>query len=272
MLALVKRGTDIRSAKYVTAHSAWTYDQVEDVKALEEMITVFWAELDDERSTKDAFLQDALARTAVRARVLLLADRHSKLQGRIMDWAQARLRYLRAEDEIDSLSAVAIRLRLLEAFESEKKGMSSTSVSTLKALGQEVLTTTYSSTLSAWAFPDPPRIGVLEQAVDASWVELGNLAEAKRASLQAAQAREEEKESLRQDFAHAAHATQGYVHDTVILVRDRPAAVGGDDVAAFGFTLEETKAYRAELDRDDRRLVDDAAAKKVWSGGSGLMN
>jgi hypothetical protein len=259
--ALRKRGDEIRTAKYQSPHSAWAYDKAEDVKALEDMVEVFWNELDGERESKDAFLQDALARTELKARILLLADRHRKLQGRIMDWAGARLQYLKADDGVDSLSAAAVRLRLLEAFELEKKGMSTTSVATLKALGQEVLTTTYSSPLSSWAFPEPPRVGKLEEQVDATWTELNKLVDTKRASLQADQKREEEKESLRQDFAHAAHAMQGYVQDTIILVQDRPSS-GKNEGAAFGFTLEETQKYRATLQKDDTRLLSAASDKK----------
>ena len=83
----------------------------------------------------------------------------------------------------------------------------------------------YESDLSAWEFPTPEIITNNEAAVDSMWITLDELAANKQARLAEDRAREETKESLRQDFALAADSMQGFIKDTCLLV----ASSGGDD-------------------------------------------
>jgi hypothetical protein len=170
--SLVAKGDTIRAAEYKTALSQWKYETPEAMSALEGQIATDWEEMAAGAVTKQEVLDDALARTQLKASVLLLVNRHEGLKTRLTLYAEAKKQYLQAKEDNDSLSAVAICLRLLQAFDEEQAQVMQTSVASLRGLGQEVATTEYSSKLSTWKYPDQSAIGAKERDIDAGFTQV----------------------------------------------------------------------------------------------------
>ncbi|EDQ86636.1 uncharacterized protein MONBRDRAFT_28031 [Monosiga brevicollis MX1] len=262
LAALETRGGKIRSARYETSISAWSYEKPDEVQALEAALLSAWAGLREAAATKADYLKDAQSRNQVKAAVLLLADRHDGACSRLMQWAGSKTTYLDTREALDSLVAVAVAQRLLEAFDREKEMMQNTALASVKALGAEVKTTTYQSSLSSWQYAEPQQIDAREAQIDAAMISLHTKGEAKRTRLAEDERREEAKEELRHRFAHAAHAFQSFVKDNVIFLLDKQDSNSASGAATYGFTLEETLAFKAELDREDVQLVAQADALK----------
>eukprot|EP00045_Choanoeca_perplexa_P013592 m.154704 g.154704 ORF g.154704 m.154704 type:complete len:1268 (-) comp16395_c0_seq1:46-3849(-) len=260
LASLKKLGDEIRAAEYKTEHSQWKYEKPEEVSALETEIATDWDKMVVAATGKQEFLDDALARTQLKASVLLLAKRHDGLKTRLAQYAEAKQKYLETKEANDSLSAVAISLRLLQAFDEEKAQMMQVSFASLQRLGQEVVTTEYSSSLSNWKYPDPDAIVAKENTIAAAFEQLTNLSAEKLVRLKADEDRETYKEGLRHDYAHAAHAMEGFVKDNVIFVMDKQMSKDNlsVSVAAYGFTLQETEAFKAILESENAELMGQA--------------
>jgi hypothetical protein len=167
--ALLKRGEGIRAARHGSAHSSWQYEGVPQVQALEAAVEGLWDELKTGHVGKHEFLQDAMARNVLKARVLLLAQQHAGLQARLESWLQAREAYLLQRECNESLDAVAVAARLLEAFRAEKAQMASTSLASLKKLGVDVKTTRFASELSQWEYPEPGSVDRVEATLTSAF-------------------------------------------------------------------------------------------------------
>eukprot|EP00911_Craspedida_sp_UC1_P002721 UC1_evm2s1999 len=261
VVALTTLGDEIRAAEYKSELSAWKYEEPGAVTALETNISSkLWGELAAAEKSKSAFLDDAAARNVLKRKVLLLARRHDGLSARINVWADGEAAYLALEEDIGSLADSSVALRILEAHGTERDNISSTSVSTLRELGAEVLSTKYRSQLSTWDYPTPDDISSAEAAVAARWDVLTAAAKAKLARLEAAQKREETKEGLRQDIALAADAMEGLIKDTCLLVAK--SSSGGDKQNAFGFSLADVQRTGKELKAEDEKLSSEADARQ----------
>lgn len=102
-----------------------------------------WSRLDAAAVLKQAYLDDALARTTLKKKVLLLANQHLEQYDRISKWADQKAAYLSTVEDIGDVASALVQLRLLEAFVTEKSNTTTTTVSTLRELGLEVLNTKY---------------------------------------------------------------------------------------------------------------------------------
>jgi len=109
--------------------------------------------LDAAAVLKQAYLDDALARTTLKKKVLLLANQHLEQYDRISKWADQKAAYLSTVEDIGDVASALVQLRLLEAFVTEKSNTTTTTVSTLRELGQEVLNTKYVKCVRPGVFP-----------------------------------------------------------------------------------------------------------------------
>eukprot|EP00049_Salpingoeca_infusionum_P009182 m.152573 g.152573 ORF g.152573 m.152573 type:complete len:1745 (-) comp14262_c0_seq1:1421-6655(-) len=262
--ALTKRGDEIRASKYETSLSQWVYEKPDEVTALESQVQEMWNQMDAGAAAKQAFLDDCNARNLLKAKVLLLVDRHNGVFERVQQWVARKKEFLGAPSQVDSLASAAVSLRLLTAFESDRDNLNSTTVASLSELGQEIVTTKYQSDMSAWGFGDPATISTREQAINSEWQVLAKMVAEKRAVLLADEEREKKKEDLRQEFAHAAQAMRGFVRDTNIFIQ-KSLIEGPNKATAYGFSLDETIAFEAELQKEDQELRNTTAQKKAAS-------
>ena len=157
------------------------------------------------------------------------------------------------KEEVTCISEAQEQLSLLASYQKSKQRATDTSVASLKKLGKETLEAKYETTYSSHVYENPDEIKSREAAIDEKWVELDNLAEAKKAVLDEDLAREKEKERLRLMFAGQA----------VEFIRWTGDQAENTANTQFGFTLEEVEAYKTKLDADHDALRKEAEAKKT---------
>eukprot|EP00051_Salpingoeca_urceolata_P017390 m.236470 g.236470 ORF g.236470 m.236470 type:complete len:1366 (+) comp18939_c2_seq7:236-4333(+) len=242
LASLKQLGGETREAVYKTKHSEWTLpaDVKDAVSALEQAADDTFEKHAGLAETKQAYLDDALAREQLRSKVLLLADRHAGVFGRMQDWAGQKDTYLKTTEDVHSIADAQVCLRLLEAFDTEREQLWSTTVASLEQLGAEVLATKYNTDLSSWEFPTPATITDSEATLDAAKTSLTSASAAKKKVLDADLAREILRENLRLDFASESTAYERFVKDTCIFVGAR-----SDDPTA-GFTLQQFEQLGSE--------------------------
>ena len=164
--ALKKLGDTIRAAEYKTTYSQWKYEKPAEVSALEtEVESSMWTELDELCSAKQAVLDDDLAREQYKEATRLKVKNHAEMYSAIDSWSQAKLTYLNTKETINNSEEAKTQLSLLDAFETEKEGMHSTSVASLVAVGDEIRAAEYKTELSQWKYEKPEDVAALEVQV-----------------------------------------------------------------------------------------------------------
>eukprot|EP00043_Microstomoeca_roanoka_P017478 m.182433 g.182433 ORF g.182433 m.182433 type:complete len:1285 (+) comp16641_c0_seq1:297-4151(+) len=263
VVPLKARGAAIRAASYSGVFATWCYPTPEVILELEGAIGTCWLKLTEAASSKRSFLEDCLLRTQEIARVHRLIDRHLNLQQRIKAWAVAKQQDLQPQQPpVDGLADVAVKLRLLEALEAECSNTQSTTVASLRLLGESICKAAYTSSLSTWTFTEAEMIERREQDVSRIMDELSASTARKREELLSAQDTEQTKEDFRQEFAHAAHAMRGFVKDNIIFVRGS-LEEGTTKATSFAFSLQETSQLRSELEANSQALLSQAEEHKV---------
>eukprot|EP01094_Clydonella_sp_ATCC50884_P000749 TRINITY_DN1056_c0_g1_i1.p1 TRINITY_DN1056_c0_g1~~TRINITY_DN1056_c0_g1_i1.p1 ORF type:complete len:1109 (-),score=578.87 TRINITY_DN1056_c0_g1_i1:133-3255(-) len=177
--------------------SAEQYERTSEVQAREGEVKTRLATLDELSSAKRPVLEDHLAREQFREKLRLWNEQHQGKFGKIQAWTDEKEAYLKTKEEINSISEAQLQLGLLATFVKEKATMSETSVSALKALGQEILTAKYETSYSSYVFVAPDDIRSREATVDTRFGTLDELAAAKKKVLDDDLAREQFKEHLR---------------------------------------------------------------------------
>jgi hypothetical protein len=245
---------DIQSAKYTSSLSSWGHPAPGPLAALEQKVLTGWTDLDAANVVKQSWLDDALAREQLRHKVYLQADQHVREHQRLDTWVADKTSYLQTSEAIDSIAQARLCLRLLDAFDTEQKSVWSTTVTSLNALGAEILATTYSSSQSQWKYEDPSAVQQRKSKADASWKTFEQLSAAKRTRLDRVLKDEITKENLRLDFAGAAKAFSRFVADNVAVIPARSASRDSQS-GVLGFTVDEFEAYgQKQIAEDDRIL------------------
>lgn len=178
-------GADIRSAEYRTDLTSWRYEQPDAVAALEtEIEGPVWAELTALADSKQAVLDDDLAREQFKEAVRLQVNNHAEVFRAIADWGTEQLTFLGTKETVNNSEEAKGHLSLLDAFEVSRDGMHSTSVATLAALGKEIETATYTTALSTWTYEDKPALATRATKVDELWQAMASELAHKRAVLE----------------------------------------------------------------------------------------
>lgn len=248
-----KLGQDILSDKYETALSSWAWETPAEITDREGEIDGDWAALDGLSATKQAVLDDDLAREEFRERLRLDNENHKLKQAWLMeDYAKGSVEYLTKTEEVDSIFDANTNLDYLNASELTKEDVTSFNVASINKLGAHILEAKYETELSSFVFATPAEVKEREAAVGAKWEELAGLATGKRAVLDADLVKEKKKEDLRLTFADAAA-------DFAVWSKD---AVDDSTQTSFGFTLAEVQAFKAALDGMDA-MVGKSGPEKV---------
>lgn len=262
LAAFKQLGSDIQCARYSTPLSTWVHPELARLAAVEKAMLASWAALDAQALTKQAWLDDALSREQLRAKVYLRADQHAREHARLATWVAEQKTYLTTQEPIDSIADARLLLRLLGAFDTEQALVWSTTVATLNELGAEILSTTYSSSLSQWKYEDPAAITARKAAAEAAWKEFATLSRTKRTRLDQALESEVAKENLRLEVASAATACSRFVQDSVTFISARTVKRDPQS-GVLGFTVDEFEAYGRLQTAEDERVTKEAAVLSV---------
>lgn len=120
--------------------------------------------------------------------------------------------------QVQTIADAQSALAVLDAFDKEQQAVTSAVVSSLKALGADILARKYETTHSQYVYESPSDISAHESDVDGELTRLTTLSAAKRSTLDADLKRELEKEELRLEFSNRAYDFAQYVDDTCLII------------------------------------------------------
>jgi hypothetical protein len=237
VVALKKVGKDIRDAKYESALSSWTFETPEELDQRENDLDSRFKTLGELHDAKKPVLDDHLAREMHKDRLRIQAQGHVEAYTSIVEWYNEKEAYLKERPPIESVAEAQLQLSFHANFLGEKLMVTETSVSQLKASGASILSDVYKTQYSEYSWEDPAGIATREGDVDAKWSNLDNLSNQLKADLDAALARELEKERLRLLWTDLAGSF-------IRWTREQTDAASS---AIFGYSLDEVQAYEAHL-------------------------
>eukprot|EP00211_Chloroparvula_japonica_P004956 CAMPEP_0119119142 /NCGR_PEP_ID=MMETSP1310-20130426/760_1 /TAXON_ID=464262 /ORGANISM="Genus nov. species nov., Strain RCC2339" /LENGTH=856 /DNA_ID=CAMNT_0007108559 /DNA_START=117 /DNA_END=2684 /DNA_ORIENTATION=+ len=237
VVSLVKVGDDIRAAKYESDLSSWTYENPEELNQDEADLEAKFKTLNELHDAKKPVLDDHLARELHKDRLRIQDKGHKELHASLDAWYGETAAYLKARPEIDSVPEAQLQLSGYANYEAEKAMVTETSVAQLKSDGAALLADVYKTEYSEYSWEDPEGIASREGDVDSKWAELDQLAATLKVDLDAALAREQEKERLRLKWTDVAGSFKRWA-----------AERGSEALAAiFGYSLQEVEAFEATL-------------------------
>ena len=148
--ALLELGSAIRDAKYETEHSSWVFPTPDAVAALEAQVVELLAALTEAHATKKAILEDDLARTLYIEETNLLSGQHTDKATQCAGWANEKAKYLQENVVVHSMREAQVGLNVLDAYTMEKGRFTATAVTSMKALGEQILDRKYGTTHSMY--------------------------------------------------------------------------------------------------------------------------
>jgi len=214
------------------------YEFISAVQGRDAAIAAGLARLDELEKARRPVADDDLAREKFKAAARALADQHAHAFSTLSAWIADKASYLATTEQIGCVADARRHLGNLDLYDEEQRRAAATTVVDLKALGQKVLSQSWSTQYSTWNWDSPAFINDPEAEVDAKFGELSQASQAKRAVLDAALALELEKERLRLEWANLASEYVSWASD---VVENNLAHTH------FGFTLEEVEAFAATL-------------------------
>lgn len=167
------------------------------VQAAEGSISANLSAMDKAYATKQAILDDDLARELYKEKINLVAEAHSTRFGSIDHWIKEKLAYTNKKEEISSVSDAQLQLSLLAAYDSNKVDLDTTSLPNLADLAKQVLVSEYKTDLSSWEYPNKQMINERENFVQSSWATLATQSAQKKLVLEDDLAREKYREEIR---------------------------------------------------------------------------
>lgn len=232
-----KLGQEILNSKYDTQYSKWQYEHPEKIQAAHANADAKFNELAELAAEKKRVLDDDLARETFKDKLRMMDRNHTEKFEQLKSWAAEKEVYLRKVESIDSVPEAQTQLALLSSYEKEAANVTEVNVAALKHAGKELVDARFNGAYSKAQWENPQEVEGRHSAVDALWAQLAQLSAAKKATLDADLAREQEKERLRLQFAH----------DSLEYVRWSKDQIDSLNEATFGFTLEEVEAYSATV-------------------------
>eukprot|EP01094_Clydonella_sp_ATCC50884_P008374 TRINITY_DN177_c0_g2_i1.p2 TRINITY_DN177_c0_g2~~TRINITY_DN177_c0_g2_i1.p2 ORF type:complete len:974 (+),score=573.42 TRINITY_DN177_c0_g2_i1:348-2924(+) len=221
--------------------AAEKYENIEAVRVRENEVDADMKRLLEGADKKKPVLEDDLAREQWRESLRLQNKEHQETFDQVQEWVKVREAFLKAREEIDTISLAQMHIKLLEAYEKENAEKQRNTIASLKELGQEIINARYKTEYSSAQWETPEEITGREGEVDDGLARLAQLCAEKRTWLASELAREEKKEELRLKFANLAGDFERYCKD----MGERAAA------AQFGFDLPEVQAYKATMESED---------------------
>ena len=131
--------------------------------------------------------------------------------------------------------------------------VTATSVAQLKSDGAAILADVYKTDLSEYSWEDPVGLKGREDDVDGKWGVLENHAATLKSDLDAALAREQEKERLRLLWTDLSGT----------FLRFNANNVSAASSSIFGYSLEEVKAFEAKMKSEDDATNATSASQKA---------
>jgi len=193
---LQQLGGEIRGAKYESKFSVWVLPDLVKVQKREMTIEAGFQELDSLSGTKSKILKDALSREEFREKYIRRNQEHIDKFNILDKWIKEKTAYLKVREEIKSSSDAETHLGILVAYQKERTDTHTACVPPLKALGVDIVTAEYKSSLSQYKFPTPQEVKDREDAIDKSFVELDKLHTTKHSLLVDDLKREEFREKV----------------------------------------------------------------------------
>lgn len=198
-------GAEIRAATHSSMHSSWSFENPEEIVALEVSIEECWEELSQLSVNKQAYLDDALAREQAKEANRLLVANYRNAYMMIDAWCREQLEYLAIKEPIDlgagapgNVVGAKQALNDLTTFEKAKSGMADSAVTSLQKLGDEIRTSKYETTHpdgTSWSY-EFPEDRSKEDAVAVLWDEMAAASKDKLATLEDDLLREEFKSKV----------------------------------------------------------------------------
>lgn len=251
---LYNLGKEVLSARYSSAHSSWSIESPEHLRAREDTVrNAFEQSLVASAAEKKAVLEDHLSREEFAERVRMLNRNHMDRFERLNNWCGEKRTYLQTKETVETVGEARTQLLRLDAYDREQRRMTELQVAACKRLGEEIRAQRYESPHSSYVFENPQEVLQREQKIDRMWTELGGLSKAKRDTLNGDLARELEKERLRMEFARVATEFTRWSRDSCQSLA----------VAHFGFTLEEVEAYESVLEKSNATLNESLQRKST---------
>ena len=258
-----------------------------DIDSREASIGALFDELTTLHATKQAQLEDELAREMFRDELRVKDVISRGMLAAVVAWGEESKALLNAREEvsaareiglahalgcvcvcvcvcrqIDDIPKANTTISIVAGWRRDKQTTTETAVAALRSLGNEIISAKYDA-LSTYTFgasasdtTTPADVTQRADDVDTLLGELDALAVAKEAWLGDELAREKAKEEKRVAFANLASAFVRHVTEN------------GDEVDAthFGYTLADVEAAKATIDADDAdrtRVADEARASAV---------
>jgi hypothetical protein len=250
--SLKKVGAEIRAAKYESALSSWVFETPEELDQREGDVDSRFANLDSLYSVKKPLLDDHLAREQHKDKLRIQDKSHSEMHADLVAWYNEKDAYLKDRPPIETVAEAQLQISTFNNYEGEKEMVTATSVASLKADGAAILADVYKTDLSEYSWEDPAGLKAREDDVDAKWASLESLAATLKADLDAALAREQEKERLRLLWTDLAGT----------FLRFNKSATNSANASIFGYSLEEVKAFEATMKAEDDATNATSASQK----------
>ena len=160
-LASLKRlGEEIRAAEYKTTYSQWKYEKPAEVSALETELDAVWTALATAQASKQAVLDDDLARLLYAEQTRLLASQHADKHALCQSHAETKQRQLTETIVVNSIADAQLLISQLQSLQAERTAIQESVVAALKGLGQTVLARKYETSLSSYVYEEPQKIKV----------------------------------------------------------------------------------------------------------------
>eukprot|EP01119_Soliformovum_irregulare_P006735 TRINITY_DN19167_c0_g1_i1.p1 TRINITY_DN19167_c0_g1~~TRINITY_DN19167_c0_g1_i1.p1 ORF type:complete len:1535 (+),score=670.97 TRINITY_DN19167_c0_g1_i1:168-4772(+) len=187
--------------------------------------------------------EDALRKEFERQKKLdALKRRFENAANKLEQWISAKDKYLKTEEQVDSLSKAKERIKFHEGFYDEYES-SRSRVKELKAIADEI------SSLGA---SDADAIQERVSRIETNWTGLHGSAEEKKENLKKKLEIQERMEALRIDFAKQAKLYSRWAGDTIDDLNEH----------IFGNTLAEVQQYKTTLDSDSAAKQQESATKR----------
>eukprot|EP01114_Cavostelium_apophysatum_P006608 TRINITY_DN179_c0_g1_i1.p1 TRINITY_DN179_c0_g1~~TRINITY_DN179_c0_g1_i1.p1 ORF type:complete len:1122 (-),score=548.09 TRINITY_DN179_c0_g1_i1:91-3456(-) len=173
------------------------YERQGEVEAATAEIEKKFADLQNLSKEKRPVLDDALTREKFKEKVRGQNQEHVNNHAKLASWTAEKEEYLKAREDVQSVTEARTQLSLLEWYEKENQTTRETSVAELQALGKEILGAKYETQYSKWSIENPQAITDRESSIESQFATLAELSAEKRRVLDDHLAREEFKERVR---------------------------------------------------------------------------
>lgn len=164
VVALKALGEEILARKYSNL-TEYVYERPGDISGREAGLASDFADLASASGEKMLRLRDDLARNTFQDKVRKWVAVHRDTYEKMVEWTQAKDKYLAVRESIEVVPEALLHLGLLQAYGREKADKTAGAVQQLQTRGQEIRDAEYKTALSQWKFESPDQVQALEDEV-----------------------------------------------------------------------------------------------------------